>query len=144
MLEAPNVVIGSEVLVRLMLPGEKLPDKYRPDPIIDVLELDPDWVWIMEDANMTVIGYLVAAPCHRMVHILRATVDRGAPAAALAIMLRKFFADCRARKMKGFFAYFDTERPEEAQLARIAMKIGGRVLFTPVLAVGAPLLKEGT
>ena len=139
----PDLLAGVEIVVRLLRTGERLPDKFRPDPVIDVLQLDPEWVWVAERDGQ-VIGFIVAADCHKVVHVLRATIDPAAPRASLLIMLRQFFADCRTRGAIGFFSYFNMDRADERQLARIVSRIGGRVLFESDLCVGAPLPKEGT
>lgn len=133
-----------QLTARALGPRERLPKTaYSPDPILDVLDLDSNWVWVLLDESEEIMGLLVAAPCHGVAHVLRLRMHEKAPLHGALMLMRQFFADCRKRQIKGLFGYFDTGRKEEMRLANIAVRMGGRVLFHAVVAVGAPLTEEG-
>jgi hypothetical protein len=119
-----------------------LPERYKYDPIVNCPKLDGNWIWVVEMEH-NIVGYLIAAPVHGAALLLRLRLDVDVPKWALIPLLRRFFRDCRSRGMNGFFGYFDMQSDIENRLAMLVAKVEGKVWFAPVLAVAAPIPREG-
>lgn len=100
----------------------------------ELLTLDPDWIWLAEDAAGQVVGMLIAAPCHGLVFIWRLKMLPGASYWALGRLLRRFIRDIRRRGCLGYIAMLDVcGRPAEKALFRIASRAGA--MFTTASTV---------
>jgi hypothetical protein len=137
---SPDDLSLPKVSVRL-LGEDRLPEKYLYDPIVHCPKLDGNWIWVTV-MNEEIVGYLIAAPVHGAALLLRLRLDIETPRTALIPLLRRFFRDCRERKMNGFFGYFDMQSDIENRLAVLVAKVEGKIWFAPVLAVAAPIPKE--
>lgn len=112
-----------------MIDVKHIPDALKAGESWPILNLDPDWIWESRDENGEVVGILIAAPCHGLVFIWRIKMLKTAPAAALLSLFRRFIKDIRARGCLGYMATLDLCRPEEQQLARVAIRARG--MFEP-------------
>jgi hypothetical protein len=103
--------------------------------------LDRDWIWVLEDDGK-VKGVMVASPCHGCAFIWRLAVMPELGHVAVIRLLRRFAADIRARKLKGYITVIDPSTPTQAHLVRILEKLGAvNVKTMQLFASGLP--KEG-
>ena len=132
---------SARIAFRTLTPTEPLPT-HLDDSLLLFPAVYRDWVWVAESDGL-VIGLIVAIPCHGVVMILRAHMADGAPRTALLALLRRFFADVRARGYGYFMSWFG-EADAERVLARIAERLGGVIHRQMAVAIASPLPPEGT
>jgi hypothetical protein len=117
-----------------MISLQSIPEALREGENWELLTLDPEWVWLAEDAEGSVVGILIAAPCHGLVFVWRVKILPTAPPWALGKLLRRFIRDLRRRGCLGYIAFLDIcAQPAEQALARIAYRAGA--MFTTATTV---------
>jgi hypothetical protein len=93
-----------------------------------------DWVWVVEsDEHPGPFALIVASFCHGWLLLSRllalSPLPPGIPLTWFLETHPQVFAEARARGCVGFLTLLSEDRPEEAQMARIAVKLaGGTVL----------------
>jgi len=136
------MIATTTLTARLLAAAEQLPAPLR-DGFTDSMPggFDPNWVWVVEDGD-SVCGMIIASPCHGVVLLLRVKMSDGAPATALTTLLRKLFADVRARGYFGYMTFLGISDTEK-RLMRLVRRTSGLVVASPMVAVAAPLPPEG-
>ena len=95
---------------------------------------DEEWTWVVEHESHPVpFALIVASFCHGWLLLFRllalAPLPPGVPLTWFLEARLQVFAEARLRGCVGFLTLLDEDRPVEAQMARIAMKLaGGTVL----------------
>ena len=112
-----------------MIDVKYIPDELKQGENWQLLDIDPDWLWIVRDREDRIVGFLLACNCHGLVLIWRLRMTKGAPRYSLLRLLRGFIKDIRARGCLGYAAMLDLEREEERALYRIAFRAKG--IFLP-------------
>ena len=93
-----------------------------------------DWAWVVEsDDYPAPFAIIVAAFCHGWLLLYRllaiSPLPPGVPLTWFMEAHPQVFETARRRGCVGFLTLLDDSRPEEAQMARIAVKLaGGTVL----------------
>lgn len=106
-----------------------IPDALKEGENWQLLDIDPDWMWVAHGPEGNIVGFLMAAPCHGLAIIWRIRILKSAPTTTLLSLLRQFIRSIRRKKCLGYVAMLDLGRPEEQALARIAFRAKG--LFAP-------------
>lgn len=103
---------------------------------LEPLELDMDWVWVLEKDRKQICA-IVVANCHSVAFLLRlVSLPEALPSMVLRL-LRTASAECRERGLKGFATMFDLTQPVERKLWNIAKRLGAvQVGKVHVLAMG--------
>lgn len=112
-----------------MIDVKSIPDALKENENWQLLDIDPDWMWLAWDSEGHVVGFLLACNCHGLAVIWRVRTLPSAPVTALLRLFRTFIKDIRRRGCLGYVAMVDLERPEEQALARIAFRAKG--MFMP-------------
>jgi hypothetical protein len=73
-----------------MIDIKHIPQALKEGENWQVLDLDPDWVWVSHGPGGAVVGILIAAPCHGLVFVWRLMMLPSAPPTALLRLLRSF------------------------------------------------------
>jgi hypothetical protein len=117
---------------------DAIPEALKEGENWPLLTLDENWVWLAKDGDGSVVGILIAAPCHGLVFIWRLKMLATAPNWALGKLLRRCIRDLRARKCLGYITWLDVcSRPEEMALARIAARAGALFTAATTVVVGS-------
>lgn len=106
-----------------------IPDELKEGENWQLLDIDPDWMWLVRDHEDRIVGFLLACNCHGLVMIWRVKTTKNAPPCSLLRLFRCFIKDIRRQGCLGYTAMLDLGRPEEQALARIALKAKG--MFAP-------------
>ena len=126
-----------------MIDVKAIPDELKQGEAWPMLDLDPDWVWIVRDSEDNPCGILIAAPCHGLVFIWRIKILPAAPGWALGRLLRNFIRDLRRRGCLGYMAMLDVlNRPAEMALARIAFRAGASFTTATTVIYGSVAAKH--
>lgn len=113
--------------------------------------LIPEWTWVVEcDSYPAPFAIVVAGQGHSWLVLFRllalSPLPPGVPLTWFMEAHPQVFAEARRRGCVGFLALLGDDRPEEAQMARIAVKLaGGTVLPGKWSMCAGPLAerKEG-
>ncbi len=113
--------------------------------------LAEDWAWVVEsDGYPAPFAIIVTSFCHGWLVLFRllalSPLPPGVPLTWFMEAHPQVFAEARRRGCVGFLALLGDDRPEEAQMARIAVKLaGGTVLPGKWSMCAGPLAerKEG-
>lgn len=101
---------------------------YEQMPVIN------DFVWIAEQTGK-VIGILMAAPCHGVLFLVRARVEKDAPKITISLLFRKCMRDAVDRGFKGFFTFIDPTIETERRFIPICQLAGGIQIPTLQIAL---------
>ena len=104
-----------------------IPDSLKEGENWPLLDIDPDWVWVVHEEER-IVGMLIAAPCHGIVMIWRIKMAKSASPTSLLRLFRTFIKDIRRRRCLGYMAMVDVTRPEEQALMRIAFRAKGLLM----------------
>lgn len=107
--------------VRTLQVGEALPTEL--DVGFEHAHLEPRWVWVYEDEGR-IVGCVVAAPCHGIVHLLVVRATAEAPKDWLLITLRQAIVDVKERGYTGVMVFIEVGRPIDLKLAKLAERFG--------------------
>jgi hypothetical protein len=80
--------------------------------------------WVAE-YNGSVVGMLMAAPCHGLLYIARLRIEDGAPRATALLLFRKMMRDAKERGLLGYFTHIDPSRESERAMIPICRKAKG-------------------
>ena len=111
--------------------------------------LIPEWAWVVEcEAYPTPFAVIVASQAHSWLVLYRilaiSPLPPGVPLTWFLEAHPQVFAEARRRGCVGFLTLLDDSRPEEAQMARIAVKLtGGTVLPGKFSMCAGPLVDPG-
>ena len=113
--------------------------------------LAEEWVWVVEaEGHHGPFALVVTAFAHGWLVLLRllaiSPLPEGIPLNWFKEVHPQVFAAARARGCVGFLALLAEDRPEEAQMARIATKLAGGAVFPAkwlMCAGPLPELEEG-
>jgi hypothetical protein len=114
----PEVELVPAITARLMRSWECLPFR---EPLAQSLSLNHDWVWVALSED-EIIGCLIACECHGVALAVRVRMKEKSPVSALLILLRQFFIDCQARKLKGFVTILDNNSEIEVRIGDVMRK----------------------
>lgn len=112
--------------VRNLRPGETIPAGITGTGF-EALELDPDWVWVVEHRSRRV-AILFTANAHGLLILLRIGATRNAPRTWPMILFPQVFATAKARGCKGYYTFLDDRQEAEVKLMRIVLRSGGQLL----------------
>lgn len=112
--------------VRNLRPGEGIPTGI-PGTGFEALELDPEWVWVLENRGRRV-AILFTANAHGLLILLRIGATQNAPKTWPMILFPQVFATAKARGCKGYYTFLDDRQGAEVKLMRIVLRNGGRLL----------------
>jgi hypothetical protein len=112
-----------------MIDIQSIPAALKEGENWQLLDIDPDWMWVAYDDDENIVGFLIACNCHGLAMIWRLRMLKSAPPTSLLKLLRRFIKDVRRRGCVGYMAMLDLTRPEEQALARIAFR--AKALYAP-------------
>lgn len=101
-------------------------------------KLDADWIWVAKKGG-TVVGVILASPCHGAAAIWRVAVTEEASRVCVIRLLRSFLRDIRSR---GCVGYVTLIQPAQYHLAEIMRKTGA-ISFGSFVLLASPMPKEG-
>lgn len=110
--------------IRNLILGEKLPQLSPDDsPVgVDLLELDPEWVWIAEQRGEPV-GFLVGGNLHGLLVLMRIIVSPESDCPTIPLLLlRRALRVAKQRGCVGWITILSDESVAEVKLMRIAMR----------------------
>jgi hypothetical protein len=120
-----------------MIDLNKIPDELKDGESWELLQLDPDWVWL-EEAAGRVVGILIAGNCHGLVFIWRVKVLPNAPYWTLGKLLRRFVRDLKKRNCLGYITFLDLCGQEiEKSIFRIASRAGAHFTTATTVIYGS-------
>jgi len=116
------IATAEQLYVRHYQKSDRLPVEVWSDLTDD---LNPHWVWVVEDADGKVCACLVTAAAHGLVILLRVWSNPQAPKMALRKLFRHAAAECLALGMTGWTTILSVTQPAELKLVKLALRYKG-------------------
>jgi len=138
MMQAESIDVASEV--RNLRETDVVPLGFA-GPFPAGWKFDCEWAWVAIK-DETLVGLLLAGPCHGIVMIQRVSMRPGHPGVLLALF-RRFFRDCSSRGLRGYISYVNFTVGEQKKLLRLAVRAHAVVFTEPIVSFGGSLADAG-
>ena len=98
---------------------------------------DRKWTWVAV-VDQEIVGYLLAGEIQGIVMLMMVR-SKDRHTVVLPKLFRTFLKDSLARGFTGYMVHFNTEKPEQMKLLRIAKRTGAIVFPFKIVCVGGKI-----